>query len=231
MEFIFIETKTFGGDIAVNDHGEFSVQYPGERIYDIPSPLEQSRRHANVLARLLDRLEIRPRVGGRHRMDHVILVDPKRAVHRPDPKRFDASCLLKADQFPEWHKKKADRNPGILEALSSLADVRGTETIKEWAEQIARQHRPSNPLDLPEFMRPRPEPARATQGMRDCGSSRRAAPVAEDTTAPESLAPQRKLICATCGAKISFAEGRFCWNQPQRFGGGQYCREHQAAYR
>jgi hypothetical protein len=40
----------------------------------------------------------------------------------------------------------------------------------------------------------------------------------------------RKLICLHCEAKISFAEGRFCWNNALRFGGGQYCREHQALH-
>ncbi|WP_088287324.1 hypothetical protein [Ideonella sp. A 288] len=34
---------------------------------------------------------------------------------------------------------------------------------------------------------------------------------------------------STCGAKLSFAEGKFCWNNEARFGGLQYCREHQAA--
>jgi len=38
----------------------------------------------------------------------------------------------------------------------------------------------------------------------------------------------RKLVCATCQAKISFPEGKFCWNQEKRFRGLQYCREHQA---
>jgi hypothetical protein len=115
--FILMETKTFGGDIAVNERGEFSVQYPGERVYDIPSPLEQSRRHENVLQKLLERLEIRPRTGGRHRMEHVVLVDPTRAVRRPGDKRLDTSYLVKADQFPDWHKKWADKDPGLLEVL------------------------------------------------------------------------------------------------------------------
>jgi hypothetical protein len=38
---------------------------------------------------------------------------------------------------------------------------------------------------------------------------------------------RRKLICATCGQKISFAEGKFCWNNEAWFGGLQYCRKHQ----
>ena len=222
--FILLETKTFGGDIAVNERGEFSVQYPGERIYDIPSPLEQSRRHGNVLQRLLERLEIKPRVGSRHSMEHVVLVDPARAIRRPADKSMDTSFLVKADQFPDWHKKWADRNPGVFELFSTLADVRGQETIKEWAEKIVRQHRPASPLDLPEFMQPRADEVRAAAPPLAAKSP------ASPQTAVEPAAEKRKLACATCGTKITFAEGKFCWNQEQRFGGYQYCREHQAAF-
>lgn len=226
IAFILIETKTFGGDITVNEHGEFAVQYPGERVFHIPSPFEQSRRHENVLQKLLERLEIRPRTGGRHRMEHVVLVDPKRAIRRPDPKKLDTSFLMKADQFPQWHEKWADRSTGVMEVFSTLADVRGSDTVKEWAEKIVRQHRPASLLELPEFMQPRHEEQKpqAPIGI-DWGRSPSPEPVAR---AP--AAEKRKLACATCGTKISFAEGKFCWNQEQRFGGYQYCREHQAAF-
>jgi hypothetical protein len=40
--------------------------------------------------------------------------------------------------------------------------------------------------------------------------------------------PAKRLICAHCGAKISYPEGKFCWNNAKRFGGLAYCREHQA---
>ena len=40
--------------------------------------------------------------------------------------------------------------------------------------------------------------------------------------------PTRRLVCARCAVKISFPEGKFCWNNAQRFGGLAYCREHQA---
>lgn len=220
---ILVETKTFGGDIVVNERGEFSVQYPAQRVYDIPSPYEQSRRHENVLQKLLERLEIRPRTGGKHRMEHVVLVDPSRAIRRPSNKQLDTSFLVKADQFPDWHKKWADKEPGILEAFVTLADLRGQETIKEWAEKIVRRHRPAPLVDLPEFMRPREHLTRAAPAP----SLPDGATTNEATRGP--AAEKRKLACATCGVKISFAEGKFCWNQEHRFGGYQYCREHQAA--
>lgn len=224
LGFILIETKTFGGDISVNEHGEFAVQYPGERIYDIPSPFEQSRRHENVLQKLLERLEIRPRTGRRHRMEHVVLVDPKRAIRRPDPKKLDTSWLVKADQFPQWHEKWADKSVGVIDTFATLAEIRASDTVKEWAEKIVRQHRPSRLLDLPEFMQPRAEQVQPVSAQ----PSKVTSEASPGAAAP--MAEKRKLACASCGVKISFPEGKFCWNQEQRFGGYQYCREHQASF-
>ena len=225
--FILIETKTFGGDITVNVHGEFAVQYPGERIYDIPSPYEQSRRHENVLQKLLERLEIRPRTGGRHKMEHVVLVDPKRGIRRPDAKKLDTSYLVKADQFPKWHEDWVEKTPGVIDVLSTLADVRGSDTVKQWAEKIVRQHRPSPLLDLPEFMQPQQEDKNA-QIIAISDETNESSNAGRIGGVP--AAEKRKLACATCGSKISFAEGKFCWNQEHRFGGYQYCREHQQAF-
>jgi hypothetical protein len=84
-------------------------------------------------------------------------------------------------------------------------------------------------LSLPDFMTPRlkADPASAVPP--------RSTPVAKAVLASDTVgaspAEARKLVCATCGAKISFAEGKFCWNNEARFGGLQYCRQHQAAVR
>lgn len=231
--FLLLETKTFGGDITVNEHGEFSVQYPGQRIFHIPSPFEQSRRHGNVLQKLLERLDILPRIGRRHRMEHVVLVDPKRAIRRPPAKSLDTNFLIKADQFPEWHKKWSEKDDGFFDVVSMLADVRGQDTIKEWAERILRQHRPASLLDLPEFMAPKAEPVHAVPAAPASTPAPTHVPVARVTNGqpPPDESIRRKLVCATCRTKITFPEGKFCWSQEQRFGGYQYCREHQAAFK
>lgn len=33
-----------------------------------------------------------------------------------------------------------------------------------------------------------------------------------------------------CREKIGHPEGKFCWNNARRFGGLQYCREHQVLF-
>ena len=230
---MLFETKNFSGNLRINEHGEFSVNY-GTREYGIPSPLEQSRRHANVLSKLLGRLEIVPRLGSQMEFHHIVLVDPKATIARPPAKAFDTSMVIKADSFPEWHKRFVDVEFGVLDVVKGLANVRSADTLREWGEKLLREHRPADLLKLPDFMAanspaaatPRPAQTRSTDPTRASESAPPSAAIPDP-----SVSPGKKLICAHCGAKISFAEGKFCWNNAKRFGGLQYCREHQRLFK
>lgn len=217
---VLIETKNYSGDLEVNAHGEFTVRY-GQDRYGIASPFEQSRRHARILAKVLERLEIGTRTDKLPEFHSVVMLHPQATIKRPDPKAFDTSFLIKADQFPAWHEKLVEGTStgGLLKALFN---VRSPETIKEWGEKLKRQHRAADPLALPDFMQPKPVVP---------------VPVAAPKVVPATSAPAeadasltKKLICAHCREKISFAEGKFCWNNAKRFGGLQYCREHQGLF-
>ena len=39
--------------------------------------------------------------------------------------------------------------------------------------------------------------------------------------------PKKKLICHSCGTKISYKVGVFCWNNTKKFGGHAYCLDCQ----
>ncbi len=224
---VLIETKNYSGDLEVNAHGEFTVRYGKDR-YGIPSPYEQSRRHARILGKLLERLEISTRTDKLPEFHNVVLMHPQAIIQRPDAKAFDTSFLIKADQFRAWHEKLVEGS-GTGTLLKALFNIRSPDTIKEWGEKLKRQHRPPDLLDLPDFMQPKPQPAKAVMEPRPpapvfVAASATPAP----TQADASLA--KKLICAHCREKISFPEGKFCWNNAKRFGGLQYCREHQGLF-
>lgn len=230
--FLF-ETKNFNGNVSINELGEFTVFY-GAKRFGIASPLEQSRRHENVLNKLLAVLGIEPRVGGRFDFYHLVLMDPKATITRPKTKGFDSSMVMKADMFAKWHKEMNDGEPGLLDTFKVLANVRSPETIKEWGEKLVRQHRPTDLLALPDFMQPRVVPVAAVPTPPVVLAKDPPAPYidASAATPPINAEPSlaKKLICAHCRAKISFPEGKFCWGNERRFGGLQYCREHQALF-
>jgi hypothetical protein len=212
-----LETKNYSGNVLINEHGEFTVDYDGER-FGVESPVEQSRRHARILQRLLERLEIRSRTGGPLDCYHVVMFHPKAVITRPDKAAFDTSNVIKADQFPTWHEQFVEREFGVSKILQAAVNLRSRDTIKEWGEKLKRQHLPANLLELPEFMQPRTAPAAP------------APPAASTTLNAAQAEGAKRLICLHCNGKISFPEGKFCWNNSARFRGGQYCREHQALF-
>lgn len=153
---------------------------------------------------------------------------PQAIIQRPDPKTFDTSFLIKADQFPAWHEKLVEGTStgGLLKALFNM---RSPDTIKEWGEKLKRQHRAADLLALPDFMQPKPHLVQSPQATKPAAPKPRIEPAAAaPADADASLA--KKLICAHCREKISYAEGKFCWNNTKRFGGLQYCREHQGMF-
>ncbi|AVO48566.1 NERD nuclease [Melaminivora suipulveris] len=226
--FYLLETKNFGASVSINELGEFSVRYGSGKTYGIPSPIEQSRRHENVLVKLLDRLGIAGRTQRRPDFRHVVLIHPRGEIRRPTAEKFDTSNVIKADQFASWRENFVEHGVSTLQVMGSMLNMRSTDTVREWAEKIARQHRPADLLALPEHMRVLP-----MQTASAHPAQLNARPVTMPPAAaiePADPMPAKRLVCATCGSKISYAEGKFCWSNPRRFGGGQYCREHQAAF-
>lgn len=221
MDFILVETKCYAGHVQINEVGEFTVRYGNGKRFGIPSPLAQSERHARVLARLLERLGITGRLGKPPQFHHVVMFHPKAIIERPDAKKFDTGHVIKADQFAQWRERWVDESPGLA-VLAGVLNLRGRDTLKEWAELLVREHRPTDLLELPDFLRPRAAPAAAAAPI---------AAAAESAAVPPSGGePAKRLVCAHCGGRISYAEGKFCWNNARRFGGLQYCREHQQRF-
>ena len=204
-----IETKNYSGNLSINNHGEFTVHYDQD-AFGIPSPLEQSRRHERILRKVMFNLKISGRADTDLNFLHVVLMHPKAIIQRPLARTFDTSFLIKADQFPTWHQNFVE-SQSSLGILKSLINARSSSTIREWGELIKNQHQPKGLMDLPDFINPKP------RTQKNAGVS-------------ISADPQKQLICAHCGIKIDYAVGQFCWRNPARFNGLQYCREHQALF-
>ncbi len=228
------ETKNYNGSLLINDHGEFTAEY-GAMRYGIPSPIEQSRRHERLLHKLFDQLDIGARTRRQLTIHHVVLLHPKAIIKRPSERVFSTNNVIKADQLPEWHKKLADKGPGPLEMVSLLANIRSRDTLKEWGEKLIRQHRPAPPKQLPSHLFAAKQPV-TTTALSDSPAVVQKVPAApEEVSTPDTMPAEKahlakKLVCAECGGKLSFAEGKFCWGNERRFGGLQYCREHQAMF-
>lgn len=214
LHFYLIETKNYSGNLVINEMGEFTVVYDDDR-FGIPSPIEQSHRHERIVSKLFERLEIAGRTEKLPTFHHVVMFHPKAVIERPPLKVLDTSNVIKADQFPTWHQQFV-KSIGVGDILKAAFNIRSLDTLREWGEKLIRQHRTADLLALPEFLKPRVEPVQVNPKGQE--------------KEPQSEEPTKRLICAHCGIKISFPEGKFCWNNAKRFGGQQYCREHQSRF-
>lgn len=213
---IALETKNFNGNVSINEYGEFSVTYANGDAYGIPSPLEQSKRHERLLRKLLDQLGIQPRLGSEMEIHHVVMFHPRAVIQRPDRKKFNTSNIIKADGLSTWHDQFVDKEIGVLGVVARAHKIRSTETVREWAEKIARQHEPENLLRLPDFMAPK-HPALLPNRA------------AESSVATPLTAAQPP-VCAACDKPLTVAQADYCRKHERQFGGKLYCYRHQAAF-
>ena len=147
------------------------------------------------MRRLLTKLDITGRAGIGLRFKHVVLIDPKAAISRPNPKVFDTSMVIGADQFRTWHLAYVDKDISTADVLTSMLNFQGTDTLRQTAKKICRQHRPENLLRMPDWLQP--------QSVK---------PQTAVTVNQPTLEKRKKLICLSCNSKISYDEGKFSWN-------------------
>lgn len=235
-DIYLLETKNYACNLVINDHGEFTAEYQNNR-FGIPSPIEQSLRHERALCKLFERLDIVGRTQKQPDFHHVVMMHTKATIHRPPAKIFDTSSVIKADQFPSWHKSFVD-NVGVGQLFKAALNARSVDTIIEWGEKLKRQHRPADWMALPEFMKPRKPlnatvsvptaPAPVVRGSASPATTIKASAQPASLESTSSEEPAKRLICHHCGSKITYPEGKYCWNNAKRFGGFAYCRDHQA---
>jgi hypothetical protein len=214
-----IESKNYGANVDINERGEFSVRYGRNPPFGIESPIEQNRRHVEALRKLFVQHGITSRVSA-PTFRSVVMFHPKAVIKRPRQERFDTSMVIKADQFRTLHEKTADA-ASTLEVFKSIANVVSHEMLLEWGNRLVSLHKPAPLAQMPAYVKLKP-----VVGAPASAPAPKQAPAS--TGIQETK--ERRLICATCGKKISYAEGKFCWNNEKRFGGLQYCREHQSAF-
>lgn len=233
------ETKNYTGNLVINDHGEFTAQYD-DMYFGIPSPIEQSQRHARILTRLLKNLGIGNRIGGEMKFFHVVLLHPKAIIQRPAPNSFDSTNVIKADQFPSWHQRFVDKEGTFGETLKLMANLRGLDTIQDWANKLVRQHRPADLLELPDFMQPKPIPVASAVRARE---AQRAEPSPAQQQPQSAAVPSvveldqmaaTEPLCPRCGkamvqrvAKRGAAPGKPFWGCTAYSSGCRGTREVQ----
>lgn len=221
LEVFVVETKHFSQSISISESGEFTAWYSG-RGSGIASPLEQNKRHVEVLRDLFKQLDMPSRLGFTLKPDFhsVILVSKSARITRP--KDFDTSGVIKTDQFESWIQKHIDGASPL-----QLAKLVGEETLVNIGRQLILRHRPIKPDYLGKFG----IEARTLVAQEATPEPPPPAPAPEAEVKPDShpaaTEKKSKLVCETCGAAVSYNVAKFCWLNKKRFGGNVYCMDCQ----
>src|SRR3990170_8954388 len=108
LEIYVLESKNYYFGIKITPEGEFLV-WNGKTYEAIESPLEQNRRHVQLLEKVIKQFRIAPTRLGIPipiTFHNYVLVAPGSRVDRPAMKKFDTSVVVKADAFVTTIKKR-----------------------------------------------------------------------------------------------------------------------------
>ncbi|MBW0000351.1 MAG: NERD domain-containing protein, partial [Verrucomicrobia bacterium] len=201
LDVILIESRNVTTALRVNEHGEFEIR---TRSFwkGIESPVERSQRHALVVEAIINALDLAPRRMGipiSRNYHHWVLVSPECSLLRPTGEQN----ILKMDQFGTRLDQFGHENGNPL----GVAKLISPETLREFAQRLAAQHRPSAP-DYAARFGIDPLPKKSGSAWRPGANSRG---------------------CAGCGAPLDSKVVFFCRINAGRFEGKLLCRPCQAA--
>lgn len=135
-----IESKSFKGILTINEDGSLNVEYD-DGIKSFPNPLEQSKRHADVLKSFLeDTISFGKRVNllGGLNIDSTVLIHPSTPIKNTSlPKKF-----FRADTYISKRSEELD-NLSFLKAIRLIAKMINISTAKEIAKIICDAHKPT----------------------------------------------------------------------------------------
>lgn len=226
--FYVLETKHFNHGLKITDEGEFLRWNDWKNTYEgFPSPIEQNQRHALVLEKKLEELDL-PKAEIRS----LILVAPQARVIRS--KTFDSSMVVKADQFLTALEKDLEK-AGPISVLGGFVKAKFIGSVKEIGKKLVRRHRPIKINYIAKFGLAhvkRPEPVEEVAVLpepveAELATAVQPTPVATSVEVPAEF----EFICRHCGSTtLAIEYGRYGYyfkckdcggNTPIKLGCGQ----------
>lgn len=134
-----LESKSFKGSLTINDDCSLDVDYSGT-IKSFPNPLEQSKRHAEVLKSFLeDNIAFSNRIKllGGWNIDNIVLIHPSTHIKNKSlPEKF-----FRADSYISKRAEEIDKT-SFFKAIKLVATMVNIDTAQEIALIICNAHKP-----------------------------------------------------------------------------------------
>ncbi len=247
-----LETKAFSSNVRISEGGEWESRtrfgWQG-----IPSPVEQNRRHIEVLQGFVRDHDLLPKRLGLSlpiRFHNWVLVSPKCQVRRGGG---EWDHVVKMDLFEKRFGECVEAT-GFFDTLSSVSKLVSLGTLEGIARRLIAAHTPAKINFAAKFgvvaphrtlnPHPRRDAALSFSKPRTC-CEKCSAPV--DARAIEycrvnsqrfrdqvlcrscQQQPRTAASCSTCGAPVDSKVVAFCRFNSKRFGKKVLCRECQTS--
>jgi hypothetical protein len=214
LDIRVIETKNYFFGVKITENGEF-LSYNGKGYQAIESPIEQNKRHVELLQKMIEDRGLAPnRLGVSLVYMDYVLIAPNANVIRPPTDVFDTSHVIKADAFDAHLKKEVD-NMSVVSVFASAPRIVGTDTMEEFAQKLIRLQRPGKFNYAAKF------------GIdEEATKLAQANPTSQTAITSKDTKPIKK-ACEKCGTEVDDKVVFFCRINKDKFGGKTLCRQCQ----
>jgi hypothetical protein len=206
FDIYVLESKNYSYKLKINPDREFEIYY-GKRYIGIPSPIEQNKRHQHLLESFLRSYDILPERLGfsiRPRIKNFVLVSPKCTIMRPPEKRFDTSCVIKADTLRTKIDQEVEKTNPLTDIIT-ISKLCSSSTLQRVAKRLASFHSPLRIDFISKF-----------------GLSAQSFSKGQNERTAKEIEP-RKYFCSGCNKVISERVANYCLQNRGKFGGKAYC--------
>jgi len=143
FDIYVLESKNYRYGLRITESGEFEVKYKNYYI-GIPSPIEQNKRHIELLSKFIKAQNLLPkRLGIRiqPRFFNYVLVSPKAIIRRSKSKKFDFSNVIKADMLTTIIEKN-NEEMDTLDTFKYVLKISSFSMVEEFAKKLVAYHKP-----------------------------------------------------------------------------------------
>jgi len=142
LEVYVLETKHAKSTIKVEEDGAF-LRLQGKHYQGMPSPIEQNKRHVDVLKKVFKHQIDMPEKGGfklQPTFQSRVLINPEVRIIRP--KKFDTSEVIHSDTFSTKYQQDMEEFPGFFKAVGTLLKDVGQEQVAYLCRKLISLHKP-----------------------------------------------------------------------------------------
>lgn len=216
LEIYVLESKNYFYGIKITDNGEF-MAYTGKAFQGIESPIEQNKRHVELLNKSITDRNLAPtRLGFPIPVSfkNYVLVAPNSRIDRPKQQNFDSRNVIKADAFVSLVEKEINKM-SVVSTFATATKLIGSDTLEEFGQKLVRLHRPGSINYVAKF-----------------GIVEQAQVSAPLSTVCDSAKPQwsGEKVCQGCGVSVDKKVVFFCNINKAKFNGQIFCRDCQKSH-